>query len=478
MSETLKRQHAHGSQHTWCAVVRSLRALGAQTAEAGDTNPKCQRGSEQTPSLALRVGILSSEAEQLAAVVPPAGLPKSRPAKGTKAAARAEPNAAAVAKLVPVVKHRPPQLGLGTPVFDKIIGDALAERNIPGAALAIVRDGKLVVARGYGLANVKTKEPVALDTLFSTASVTKTITAAAVLRLADQGKLSLDDSAYALLGKPRPLGRAAIDPRMEKITAREILLQAAGWNSTYHPDALRQTKRIARLTAEKLPVSAEAVTRFGLSQPLDYVPGSEIHSSSFAYFLAKRIVERARGSPMKLTSASRSFSRWAFTTCASSSLHRPTWRTKARRYRNGTELPGGREAIAAPAGNWLATVVDLARFAKAVSGLYGKPLLSAKSHERDVCHAARTAENAKKRHTRRIGLGHGARTAAGREYHKSGSAAGVRAYIEHCGKDIDWVLLLNSDGTADGTTTAMSGLIQKVRQAIDGATEWPERDLF
>ncbi len=84
-----------------------------------------------------------------------------------------------------------------------------------------------------------------LDTLFSTASVTKTITAAAVLRLVDQGKLSLDDPIYPLLGKPRPLGRPTIDPQVDKITVRHLLLHAGGWNTKYHSDVLRQTRKIS-----------------------------------------------------------------------------------------------------------------------------------------------------------------------------------------------------------------------------------------
>ena len=131
------------------------------------------------------------------------------------------------------------------------------------------------MARGYGLANVQTREPVTLDTLFSTATVTKTITAAAVLHLVDQGKLSLDDPVYPLLGKPRPLGQPAIDPRVEKITVRHLLLHAGGWNTKYHSDVLRQTQKISRAAGEKLPLSADAVLRYGLSQPLDFAPGTE-----------------------------------------------------------------------------------------------------------------------------------------------------------------------------------------------------------
>ena len=126
------------------------------------------------------------------------------------------------------------------PIFDDIMNAALRDRNIPGGALAIAKDGKLLVARGYGVANVQTGEPVTLDTLFSTATVTRTITAVAVLSLVDRGKLSLDDPVYPLLGKPRPLGGPTIDTRVEKITVRHLLLHAGGWNTKYQSDPLGQ----------------------------------------------------------------------------------------------------------------------------------------------------------------------------------------------------------------------------------------------
>ncbi len=112
----------------------------------------------------------------------------------TTAAMAAPPHTGAAAprssaKSVLPVTISAPRLGLGTPVFDQIVNDALKARHIPGGALAIVKDGKLVVARGYGLADIKTHEPVSLDTLFSSASITKTITAVAALRLVDQEKL-------------------------------------------------------------------------------------------------------------------------------------------------------------------------------------------------------------------------------------------------------------------------------------------------
>ena len=253
-------------------------------------------------------------------------------------------------------------------VFDRIMNDTLKARNIPGGALAIVKDGRLVMARGYGLANVKSQEPVSLETLFSTATISKTITAAAVLRLVDQKKLTLDDPVYACLGKPRPLGSAKIDPQVEAITVRHLLLYAAGWNPTLYPDPLRQTQKIARLTGERFPLPAASVTRFGLSQPLDFSPGSESHNSNFCYFLAQQVVQRAARQPYETYVRQQVLRPMGISGVRVEQLAPAYAAREAHRYRaDGRELPGGRAAIAAPAGNWLATVVDLVRFAAGLS---------------------------------------------------------------------------------------------------------------
>ena len=307
---------------------------------------------------------------------------------------------------VPPANRAPSPVGQGMPVFDDIMNSALAARGIPGGALAIAKDGKLLVARGYGLANVRTGEPVTLDTLFSTAAVTKTITAAAVLRLVDRGKLSLDDPIYPLLGKPRPLGRPTVDSRVEKITVRHLLLNAGGWNTKYHADLLGQTRKIAFAAAEKLPLSAKAVLRYGLSQPLDFAPGTEVHNSNFGYFLAKVVVERSVGQPYESYVRQQVLRPMGIEEMRIEQLAPAYAAREAHRYgAGGRELSGGRKPIAAPAGNWLASVVDLARFLTAVSGAGGRPFLSSAARQADARRSASAAGDAAQRRAPWLGLG-------------------------------------------------------------------------
>src|SRR5262249_5917338 len=113
--------------------------------------------------------------------------------------------------------------------FDTIMEDVLRKHRIAGAALAIAVDGRLVLARGYGLADVAKNEPVRPDHLFCTASVSKSGEPAAVLKLAEDGKLALDAPLTKVLARLEPMGKV-IDPRVRKITVRHLLYHAAGWD--------------------------------------------------------------------------------------------------------------------------------------------------------------------------------------------------------------------------------------------------------
>gem|GEM_PF-5959663 len=76
--------------------------------------------------------------------------------------------------------------------LDKLALEELKQKNTPGAAVAVIRDGRLIYARGYGVASVETGSPVTPEMLFRLGSTTKMLTASALVTLAAAGKLKLD----------------------------------------------------------------------------------------------------------------------------------------------------------------------------------------------------------------------------------------------------------------------------------------------
>src|SRR5262249_1031455 len=83
--------------------------------------------------------------------------------------------------------------------FDREVKPFMVARNVPGGALAVVKDRRLVYAKGYGWADREKKIPVKADSLFRIASVSKPITAVAVMRLVEQKKLNLDARAFDIV---------------------------------------------------------------------------------------------------------------------------------------------------------------------------------------------------------------------------------------------------------------------------------------
>ena len=121
--------------------------------------------------------------------------------------------------------------------YDRLIPEFMNKHDLPGGAIAVVRDGRLVFARGYGLADIQNQELVRPDSLFRIASLSKPVTAVAVLKLVEDGKLDLDAKVFEVLSDFGEPDGASRDPRIDDITVRHLLHHAGGWdkNESYDP---------------------------------------------------------------------------------------------------------------------------------------------------------------------------------------------------------------------------------------------------
>src|SRR5215831_7297896 len=120
------------------------------------------------------------------------------------------------------------------PGFEQIESTFLAlmqANNLPGASLAVARNGRLVLARGYGLADVEQGQPMKPESLLRFGSIGKTITSIAIMKLVEAGKLDLDASAFALLPDIKPRSGHLGDARIGRITIRNLLTHSGGWDA-------------------------------------------------------------------------------------------------------------------------------------------------------------------------------------------------------------------------------------------------------
>jgi N-acyl-D-amino-acid deacylase len=182
--------------------------------------------------------------------------------------------------------------------FDQTISDLMRKHAIPGGAVAVLRDGKLIYARGFGYADVANKTPVQPDALFRIASVSKPITSAAIMKLVEEGKLTLDDRVAPFIAHLTPAPGATVDPRWEQITVRQLLNHTGGWdrdkpNGGFDP-MFRPGIAAAAVNAPA-PASAETVIRYMKGMPFDFNPGEKFAYSNFGYAILGRVIERAGG---------------------------------------------------------------------------------------------------------------------------------------------------------------------------------------
>ena len=168
----------------------------------------------------------------------------------------APPDPAAMQALVEGVQT-PSRQGLDVLTLDEVM-----ERfGVPGVSVAVIHDFEVHWARGYGVADVVTGAPVDVETLFQAASISKPVTAAAVMRSVEDGRFALDDDINAILTSWRLDGRGFTDAR--PVTPRLLLSHVAGLGDGhgfpgYNPGEARPTP-VQILNGDE-PSNVDAVT--------------------------------------------------------------------------------------------------------------------------------------------------------------------------------------------------------------------------
>ena len=183
--------------------------------------------------------------------------------------------------------------------IDGAVREVLTATGVPGASVAIVRDGKIAYAQAYGDAKLDPRAPARPAMRYSIGSVSKQFTATAILMLAEEGKLSLDDPVSRFLPG---LTRA------NEVTIRQLLSHTSGyqdyWPQDYVPPFMLQE------------ITAAAILDKWAKKPLDFEPGTQYQYSNTGYVAAGMIVEKASGMPLMKFLGTRVFSPLAMASVA------------------------------------------------------------------------------------------------------------------------------------------------------------------
>ena len=186
----------------------------------------------------------------------------------------------------------------------------LKDNRYDGATIGIARDDKLVYVQGYG--ETQSGAPMTPTTLLPTSSISKTITALAIMKLNEHGWLSLSDPVFGPHGILRELSSTPTEPNpgVYSITVEQLLHHTAGWGQhkpgLYDPMMntvyLAQGINVVNISSElrlRSPVTPADIITYMLSQPLDNPPGVKLEYSNFGYCVLGRVIEAVSGLPYR-----------------------------------------------------------------------------------------------------------------------------------------------------------------------------------
>ena len=384
-----------------------------------------------------------------------------------------------------------PVTGSGMDIFDKAIPELMERWGIPGGAVALVKDGRLLLAKGYGWSDVAAGEPVLPDSLFRTAGVSMPVTAAAPLGLVEDGALDLDDRAFRILGQLGLTEGTDGDPRVDNITVRHLLRHSGGWNRATSGDPTWQPGKVAAELDAPKPVGCREFLRYALGRPLDFDPGTKYAFASLGYCALGHVIEETTGLSYEeyvkqrvLEPASINRMRIGGTRL------RERAEGEVRYYLESSDeeftssvFPDGPRSVPRPyggyyvagrdsAGGWIASPIDLVRFVTALDGSRAPSVLRPETVDLMLSRPAPPLQGG----SYYYGMGWGV-TSSGEDasYGHNGSQPGVRSSVRSTQEGLTWAVLFN---LRPGGPEFRQELNDVLWSRMRSVSAWPTHDLF
>jgi D-alanyl-D-alanine carboxypeptidase len=165
--------------------------------------------------------------------------------------------------------------------IDTAVTQVLSSTKVPSASIAVVKDGRIAYLQAYGLARLNPPMEATPQMQYSIGSISKQFTAAAVLLLAQEGKLTLEDPVSKYLPQLT---------RSKDVTIRMLLSHTSGYQDYWPEDYV--------MTSMMVPTTAQHILDVWAKRPLDFDPGTQWQYSNTNFVIAGRIVEQVSGTPL------------------------------------------------------------------------------------------------------------------------------------------------------------------------------------
>lgn len=377
--------------------------------------------------------------------------------------------------------------------FDQLMQQFMQERAIPGGSLAITRGSKLVLARGYTWRDNPDDLLVEPTSLFRIASLTKPLTATAILRLVEEQRLDLNARLTDLLPLRPPAGQTA-DPRLNSITVRRLLQHLGGWDrdTTFDP-MVRRDFAIAEALDAPLPINKQQIATYMTGLPLQIDPGTAFKYSNYGFSLLGQMIEQVSGQSYERFIAEKILAplnigrvRLGHTQLSQRLPNEVRYHTQYSvptvMDSSGTMVPGGYGLFNLENmdshGGLLGSTVDLAKFATAFDDPAASPLLSQGSIEMMFGLPENIAPQSYTPGDVYYGCGWNARDWRNgrRDTWHTGGLPGTKAWLVRRGDGISWCVVFNQGDDPSGLSyNLIDGLLHS---AVDAVTTWPTHDLF
>ena len=233
--------------------------------------------------------------------------------------------------------------------LDDFVNATIRRLNIPGAAIAVVKDGTVVRTGGYGLADRERGIAPQPDTVFLIGSVSKQFLAAGIMLLVQDGKLAVSDHVGTFIPDA--------PPAWGDITIRHLLTHTSG---------LRREAPAADLNRSQPDIE---LIRSAYSLPLQWKPGDKYDYSNLGYYTLAEVITRVSGTPWPEFMQRRVFGPLGMTrTTTTSDAGRLANRASGYVFRDGAWSAAPAFVALRPSGAFVSTAADMAKWAAALDG--------------------------------------------------------------------------------------------------------------
>lgn len=366
-------------------------------------------------------------------------------------------------------------------IDDMLLRFMRAEALTGGAAVAISRQGRIVYAKGLGFSDVEDSIEMQPHTLMRVASVSKLITAVAVMKLVEQKSIGLHQHVFGPLGVLNNDEYLYFkDKRMAETTVYQLLNHSGGWTARWG-DPMFMPLSIALQTGKELPIDMSDILDFMQDKSMHFKPGTASVYSNFGYGVLGEVVAKAARMPYEEFVQSYALAPIGiFDMQIGFSHFEDRLQGEARYYEADTSEVAFDYATAQPirrraygatdiqtlgaAGGWVASATDLLKLVLTIDGFDTVPDQLSPSTIDTMTHHAPGFDPL------------GWRNTIGNNWFRSGTLAATSAIIGRLDNGVCYVVLLNA-ANYKGSQLAQN-LRNRMNRAIESIEFWPEKDLL